>query len=153
MLNKQRHSTSCGPTSIVNALRFKGYADTYEEIVDYCKAKGLWAFKRGMSPIQIYKALFYLGLDVTKVWHMTIKLIRKEINNGNGMLLMRASPALKGNHYVFIDACEKDRIRVWNNGADSPWYLTKDLNKQLRTHLFGNAPNSKAGRPFGFSIR
>lgn len=103
MINKQKHKYSCAPVSIVNALRFKGYCDSYNEVIEFTKNFG-YSHEYGMDAFKIQKCLLKLACA--------------------GL-----------NHASFIDAFDKNKVRMWNNPTENLWVSTKLLNKKLRTHV------------------
>lgn len=122
MINKQQHKTTCGPVAIVNALRWMGYCNTYDEMVEFAKEHLDFkhrGFKHprekqfGVCYSQLQLGLKTLGIKHKLIRKATLSDVTKALNEGKAVIL-RFQWNRKYGHYVFIDKHTKKFVRAWN---------------------------------------
>ncbi|KKN65725.1 hypothetical protein LCGC14_0478640 [marine sediment metagenome] len=135
MINKQRHKTSCGPVAILNALKWKGYHDSYADVISFAKRR--LSFKHhgsGMHWIYISQALDVLDIRYKIIHKATLVDITRELDRDRAVILFFQYGGHHA-HYIFIDKHTEKFVRAWNMGNNTPRLSKKRLNKRI---IFSN---------------
>jgi hypothetical protein len=130
MINKQRHKTSCGPVAMLNALKWKGYDDNYDDIMRFSK-RHLRFKHKGMLYYTVERGLKKLGVKHKLIYKITLPRIVRELNKGRAVIL-RYHWSRNHAHYVFIDGHTKHFIKAWNTGEGKTTRFSK---KRLRRYI------------------
>lgn len=119
---RQPDSYGCGPTAIINALKWAGFRATlkkhYRSLVVRCKAKDPDGHEfSGTTPKNFQNALKYTGRNLLKIKHLThpsLKEISQELNNGKAVVILHFNQNDHGSsHYtLLIGKLGKDFIAV-----------------------------------------
>ena len=103
-ITEQQHQTSCGPVSVMNALKWLGYSASYRENIQDFKEFG-WSNASGMWPHQMHKALKSYGIKYKLHKKPTLALMKKIVNSGNALIFEYdwVDYTETGGHFIFID--------------------------------------------------
>ena len=120
-INKQQHTTSCGPVAVINAIKWLGISIPYRKYINMFKML-YWSTggQRGQYPKYISSGLKLFGVKYKKLYHPTIKDIEEAIDRGSGVILQYKwyHKGNIGGHYVFIDHHTPTRFRAYNARKD-----------------------------------
>lgn len=162
MINKQQHKTTCGPVAVVNALRWMGYCNTYDEIVEFFKEH--FGFEhnppprrsRGVSCCKLRRGLQKLRIKHRLIQKANLSDITRALDDGKAVIL-RFQWNRRFGHYVFIDKHTKNFVRAWNmlHSNKTPLVSKKKIRKHITytnrlkanrgpAHVFIITPDAKS---------
>ena len=113
-INRQQHHYSCGPTAVMNALKWLGVKVKYRcdinNFLDY-----EYKHSEGMYNTGVKKAFKDYGYDIKRKVYVTIPLLKEELLKGNAIVLNYNHRI--GGHYLFIKSynANENRFEVHND--------------------------------------
>ena len=109
---RQPDSYGCGPTAILNALKWAGFRATlkkhYRPLVTRCKSKDPDGHEfSGTTPKNFQNALKYTSKNIFKVKHLTyptLNQISKELDKGNAVIILHFNEGDQegSSHYTLL---------------------------------------------------
>lgn len=131
---KQPDNYGCGPTAILNTLKWAGYRVTlkkhYRALVIKCRSKDPDGNEfSGTTVYDFENVLKYVGqkiFDIKFLLRPKIKRIKKELKKGNAVILLHLNPD-HTSHYTLIISNEGNNFVAVNAFKDSSTVATVSL--------------------------
>ena len=141
-INKQQHTTSCGPVAAINAVKWAGGKLAYREILGLFKTL-CWnsSAGRGQYPKYMSSNLNLFGLKYKKMSYPKISDIEAALDKGNGVILCYKwyQDNKTSGHYVFIDKHTPKYFNAYNSTLDgNPKESKNELRKWMRSSKIHN---------------
>lgn len=118
MINKQQHTTSCGPVAVMNTIKWLGGSLPYRGYIDMFKTL-YWntGGQSGQYPKYISSGLKLFDIKYKRTFHPVVKNIEDALDRGNGVILLYKwyIKGRSGGHYVFIDKHTPKYFRAYNS--------------------------------------
>ena len=146
MINRQQHRNSCGPTALLNTIKWLGVYKhvTYKDVMYVCHNSDRYNSKTGMVRSNLRSMLKDIRIKHHVIRRVTFKDIDYELDRGNAVILQYHHDT--GGHYIFIDKYTDKFYRAWNDTKfnKGPYRARKSLAKWIRhSHrVFNNYPNA-----------
>lgn len=102
-ITKQPHYASCGPTAIINAMKWLGKDITYRGTIDEFKELG-WDIKEGIGCYDLRRSLNHFNVKYKLHKQTTVRQMEQMLNRGSSIILAYdwMSYSSEGGHYCFI---------------------------------------------------
>lgn len=120
-INVQRHTKSCGPVAVANAIKWHGIETSYASVLDFCTGIRSYHPRIGMWPFQMIYTLKILQMKFRKHRKFSLEALDRILTDG-GSLIFIYETIKRGSHAVFIDAMNDTHYRIWNKRKGTvPW--------------------------------
>ena len=107
MLNRQRHSSSCGPIALANVTGL-----SYAAVLEFCKACIDYKHKEGTYVYQLQAGLEILGHYHIGFDSITLKDAHRYLDEGYNLIVLYKT--LKWAHFVAVTGRTEKLYDVWN---------------------------------------
>lgn len=133
MINRQKHSTTCGIVALHNALQWAGKKSNYYNLIKYAGRHYGYTIDGGMWYCNMKDMLKRKGLRVKTIRHVTFQDIQNEIDKGRSVILQYRHCKEYG-HYTFISDYTDKFFVAYNNSHTNttPYYAKHKLAEYLR---------------------
>ena len=139
-INKQRHRYTCGPVALANAYKSLGFSCSYDYILQNFRESLKW----GSFFDEIHNHLRHNKVTCRYIKPRFSKM-QKELDKGNGIILLFRWCDNRGGHFVFIDGYTDKYFIGYNYNTSGSKYISKrDLAKHFRYNYrnYSNYPRA-----------